>query len=304
MFDRAMAERSWIGAPTVRALDAGGGFATWAVATDDIERDVASLSAAGAGLTEPIEGERARPDGSMVRWRLSVPRELGPDRPPFLIEHDTSAAEWTPADRAARAFEVHPLGGPVRLSTLELPITDMPGTIAGLMRTVRIGPFRPSLAGRGARDAVVGQPNASTPAAAADRDMAGPKVAPGGRRVRRAARRRRPGLPDRSPEDRRDQDCWQERSRLMPRNAMRLVIVVAVMAFGGLRLRTPGTARRADLGRSTVVNRVPCSPHSSWRRTGRSWGQRWGPRPRTSCHPAPLGRSPSPSPRVRDGRSS
>ena len=92
----------------------------------------------------------------MVRWRLSVPRELGPDRPPFLIEHDTSAAEWTPADRAARAFEVHPLGGPVRLSILELPISDMPGTIAGLMRTVRIGPFRPSLAGRGARDAVVG----------------------------------------------------------------------------------------------------------------------------------------------------
>ena len=156
VFDRALAERSWIGTPTVRALDAGGGFATWAVATDDIERDVADLNAAGAGLTEPIQGERTRQDGDVVRWRLSVPRELGPERPPFLIEHDPASAEWTPADQAARAQVGHPVGGTVRLSTLELPMTDMPGTIAALMRTVRIGPFRPSLAGRGARDAVVG----------------------------------------------------------------------------------------------------------------------------------------------------
>src|SRR5512146_131495 len=34
--DRALAESSWIGAPTVRALDGGGGLATWAAATDDL----------------------------------------------------------------------------------------------------------------------------------------------------------------------------------------------------------------------------------------------------------------------------
>ena len=156
VFDRELAARSWIGAPTVRALDGDGGFATWAVATDDIEGDVARLNAAGAGLAEPIDGERRRPDGAVVRWRLSVPRDLGPDRPPFLIAHDPASAEWSPADRAARAEAIHPVGGTVRLTTLELPKTDMPGTIAGLMRTVRIGPFRPSLAGRGARDAAVG----------------------------------------------------------------------------------------------------------------------------------------------------
>lgn len=156
VFDRALAERSWIGAPTVRALDAGGGLATWAVATDDIEGDVERLNAGGAGLTEPMAGERVRPDGSVVRWRLSVPRELGPERPPFLIEHDATAAEWSPGERAVRAGTVHPLGAPVRLEVLELGTTDAPGTIAGLMRTVRIGSFRPSLAGGGARDAVVG----------------------------------------------------------------------------------------------------------------------------------------------------
>ena len=156
VFDRGLAQRSWIGSPTVRALDAGGGLATWAVVTDDIEGDVARLNADGAGLAEPIDGQRVRPDGDIVRWRLSTSRELGPERPPFLIEHDPTAAEWSPEDRAARTAEIHPIGAAVRLTTLELPVADMPGTIAGLMRTVRIGPFRPSLAGRGARDAGLG----------------------------------------------------------------------------------------------------------------------------------------------------
>ena len=156
VFDRGLADGSWIGAPTVQALDAGGGLATWAVATDDIGGDVARLNEGGARLAEPIAGERVRPDGRVVRWRLSVTRELGPERPPFVIEHDPASAEWSPEDRAARAIEAHSLGATVRLTTLELPVTDAPGTIAGLMRTVRIGPFRPSLAGGGTRDATVG----------------------------------------------------------------------------------------------------------------------------------------------------
>lgn len=157
VFDRALAERSWIGAPTVRALDAGGGLATWAVSTDDIDADVERLNDGGAGMAAPIAGERRRPDRAIVRWRLSVPRELGPERPPFLIEHDPASAEWSAADRAARAREVHPIGGPVRLTTLELTVADMPGTIATLMRTTRIGPFRPSLSGGGARDTAIGR---------------------------------------------------------------------------------------------------------------------------------------------------
>lgn len=156
VFDRDLAEHSWIGAPSVRALDAGGGLATWSVATDDIDGDVARLNAGGAALAESIAGERRRPDGAVVRWRLSVPRELGPERPPFLIEHDPAAAEWSPDERAMRATEVHPLGAPIRLEMLELGIADAPGMIAALMRTARIGPFRPSLAGGGRRDAAIG----------------------------------------------------------------------------------------------------------------------------------------------------
>lgn len=155
VFDRALAERSWLGAPTVRALDAGGGLATWAIATDALDDDATALRAIGADLGEPIAGERRRPDGTMVRWRRSTPRRLGPTEPPFLIEHDPAAAEWTPTDRATRAELRHPIGGPVRLDTLELPVDDMNATIQRFARTARLR-FRPSLAGGGSRDAAVG----------------------------------------------------------------------------------------------------------------------------------------------------
>src|SRR5439155_25350254 len=80
---------------------------------------------------------------------------LGPSEPPFLIEHDPEAAEWTPTDRAARAEQRHPVGGPVRLEVLELPVDDVNQTIQRLARSSGLR-FRPSLAGAGSRDAAVG----------------------------------------------------------------------------------------------------------------------------------------------------
>lgn len=172
VFDRSLAETSWIGAPTVQALDAGGGLATWAIASDALHDDVERLRATGADLGEPQPGERRRPDGAVVRWRLAVPRRLGPAEPPFLIEHDAASAEWTPADRAARAGMRHPIGGPVRLETLGLPVDDTNVAIQRFGRAVGLR-FRPSLAGGGSRDAVVGRqtvrlrPRRGGPAAAA-----------------------------------------------------------------------------------------------------------------------------------------
>ncbi len=157
VFDRDLAARSWIGAPSLRALDGGGGLATWAVATDAIDEDVARLNARGANLAAPIDGERRRPDGAVVRWRLAAPRELGPATPPFLIEHDPTAAEWTAPERAARAAQTHPLGASVRLETLELEVPDIARASGALLRTVGIGPFRPSLSGRRTRDAPIGR---------------------------------------------------------------------------------------------------------------------------------------------------
>jgi Glyoxalase-like domain len=149
VFDADLAAASWVGVPTLRALAGSGGLATWAISTDDIEGDVAALRERGSDLAPPIPGERVRPDGQVVRWRLSAPARLDRDLPPFLIEHDTTAAEWTPEDRAARA------NGPARLATLEIAVSGVSTTIGRYLRTTGLR-FRPSLAGGGARDADLG----------------------------------------------------------------------------------------------------------------------------------------------------
>jgi len=154
--DRALAERSWLGAPTVQMLDRGGGLATWAIATDGLQPDLAELRAAGSDLGEPMTSERVRADGAIVRWWVALPPHLGPLDPPFLIEHDTAAAEWTPADRIARSRQHHPVGGSVGLEAVELPVDNPSASIQRFGRTAALR-FRPSLAGGGARDASVGR---------------------------------------------------------------------------------------------------------------------------------------------------
>jgi hypothetical protein len=141
--DAALASASWIGEPALAVLErsSDGGFATWAVATDDLE--------AFADLDGPIDGERQRPDGRVVRWRIARAGELAADQPPFLIEHDVTAAEWTPEERAERAIERHPVGGPVRLTRVRIAVRH-PETAARRTgdvlasdvdgSTVRVGP--------------------------------------------------------------------------------------------------------------------------------------------------------------------
>ncbi len=107
----------------------GEGLATYALATDDVAGDVARLHAAGSPIGEPVTGSRVRPDGEVVRWATAFP-ELGPDRPPFLIEHEPVGAEWGDEARSARARFRHPGAGSVRLVSLELPTED-PAAVAG-----------------------------------------------------------------------------------------------------------------------------------------------------------------------------
>jgi hypothetical protein len=133
----------------------GGGLATWAIATDALGADLAALRAAGSDLGDPIAGERRRADGAVASWRLATPRLLGPSEPPFLIEHDSASAEWTPAGRAARLALAHPLGGSVRLEALELAVDEVSPTLQRFARTAGLR-FRPSLTGGGSRDADVG----------------------------------------------------------------------------------------------------------------------------------------------------
>lgn len=115
--DPAAAARSWLGAPALEALGRGQGLVTWAIASDDLDRDAAKAAAGSAPVSDPFAGERRRPDGEVVRWRLARPAVVALDSP-FLIEHDTTSAEWTVQDRRARAAD------PGRLRSMTLPVAE------------------------------------------------------------------------------------------------------------------------------------------------------------------------------------
>ena len=56
-------------------------------------------------------------------------RRLGPDRPPFLIQHAYIGAEWGDEAMERRRTFVHPIGTPVALAGLDLATGD-PGALA------------------------------------------------------------------------------------------------------------------------------------------------------------------------------
>ena len=131
VFDPKLAAESWLGAPTQATLDRGGGLATWAVAVDDLDAQLGWIPP-DVEMTSPLDGERRRPDGRVVRWRLAHPPALS-STVPFLIEHDGTAAEWTTDERAVRSEQRHPIGGRVRMTGLEVA-TDRPAVVAGRLR--------------------------------------------------------------------------------------------------------------------------------------------------------------------------
>jgi hypothetical protein len=145
VFDPALASRSWLGRPVLAALERGGGLVTWAVAVDDLDETL-RWAPPDAGIVGPLDGERRRPDERVVRWRLAHPPDLSPTAP-FLIEHDRAAAEWSDADRLARAEEQHPLGGRARLAGLEV-VAASPAVAAGRLRSLLAAAVEP--AGRAA----------------------------------------------------------------------------------------------------------------------------------------------------------
>jgi hypothetical protein len=130
VFDRGLVEArtGLVGRTTLALVEAGvDGLATYALAVDDIEREVAALRRDGSPIGTPTVGSRVRPDGEVIRWSTA---EAHPDPIvlPFLIEHELTGAEWGVEARAARAAFRHPRGGRVRLESLELPAGDPDAT--------------------------------------------------------------------------------------------------------------------------------------------------------------------------------
>jgi hypothetical protein len=123
--DDPAAAAGWtIGAAAVRALEHGGGFATYGLVDDAIRNAVARLQANGSGIGPLIYGNRERPDGELVEWWTASPPRLGPDEPPFLIKHLAAGSEWGVEALAARRAFVHPVGAPVRLLGIELGVAN------------------------------------------------------------------------------------------------------------------------------------------------------------------------------------
>lgn len=119
--DPGLARGSWLGRPALAALP-GPAAICWALSSDDLDSDRQLMNDHGARLGPPTPGERRRPDDRVVRWRLSLPPDVALDRP-FLIEHDSSAAEWTASDRAARAASAG------RLTAIDLPVDAIEGFV-------------------------------------------------------------------------------------------------------------------------------------------------------------------------------
>lgn len=123
--DDPAAAAGWpIGAAAVRALERGGGFATYGLVDEGIRATVARLHTNGSGIGPVVHGSRERPDGERIEWWTASPPVLGPDQPPFLIKHLSAGAEWGSEALAARRAFIHPVGAPVRLLGIELGVAD------------------------------------------------------------------------------------------------------------------------------------------------------------------------------------
>jgi catechol 2,3-dioxygenase-like lactoylglutathione lyase family enzyme len=123
--DPELAANSPVNAAVMRALESGGGLATYALLVDDIDLTVQGLQAAGATFGAPVHGSRTRDDGEAVEWWVAFPdRPLAVDAVPFVIQHAYVGAEWGPDALAERARFEHPIGSPVRLRGLDIAATD------------------------------------------------------------------------------------------------------------------------------------------------------------------------------------
>lgn len=104
--------------PWWRFVGIGGGFADWAVHTDDVTAAVAELQALGLPYSATRDGGRLRPDGVRLHWRGTTP---APERGlPFLIE------DLTPRDlRVPSGLSTEHANGAVAIATVVIAVSDL-----------------------------------------------------------------------------------------------------------------------------------------------------------------------------------
>ncbi len=90
--DRAIAAQSAFGRSVLSGLAAGDGLWRLALRTEDMAATIAAMHSSGVACPDPVPGERLRPDGTRLSWRLAFPE--GPHdggTPPMLIAWDDPA---------------------------------------------------------------------------------------------------------------------------------------------------------------------------------------------------------------------
>lgn len=76
----------------------GGGLVDYAVASDDLDADMARANAANVKYNGPNAGARSRPDGVEIAWKTATPDPGNPATMPFLIEDISDRRLRVPED--------------------------------------------------------------------------------------------------------------------------------------------------------------------------------------------------------------
>ena len=87
--DPALAARSFW-AEAHKKLKAGEGFGGFALASDDLNRDVSRIRAGGISISDPQPGSRTRLDGRRIAWQTALIRDTPSGVMPFLIQDETA----------------------------------------------------------------------------------------------------------------------------------------------------------------------------------------------------------------------
>ncbi len=113
IWDHALAEQF---SPSVAAaMRQNNRLAAFALASDDLDADVAAIRARGFEISDAREGERERPDGQRVAWRTA----FSPDtRFPFLIQDVTPRELRIPAPEAG-------IGRTLRIGDVNVGVIDL-----------------------------------------------------------------------------------------------------------------------------------------------------------------------------------
>ncbi len=100
----------------------GSGLAEFSLLTDDIDHEVSAMASRGVTYPTPTHLGRAKPDGTRVEWRMSLPAGIHPGKGlPFLMEDTSDRVLLVPSGRA----ETSHANGAVGVAGVSVVVPDL-----------------------------------------------------------------------------------------------------------------------------------------------------------------------------------